>query len=288
MSYSYPIDAQAMFKDRTHQFVGFGLPATDVERVRAATTDFWADAPGGWPYEFSRLAADYTADHRVPVGVAGLRLREVPVPGRRGPPHSPNPPAGAVPAGRTVVSRPVRAPGADPDRRCGRRRAAGASVQHRRTAAGSSGVDLQRRCGHLEDGCAPVVHHPRAAHRRDRAGLRHAGHRREPGAARAGRRRAGPRAGDRGPWYRQRPGRPPGHLVRRQLLGDDGADRCRRRRGRARRTRRHGVPVGEPAAAALRHGRHRRQCHGFRPPNHRRRAVRGRCAAEPGRPAADR
>jgi len=64
MSYTYPVKAQAMFDDRTHQFVGFGLPATDVEQVRAATTDFWADAPGGWPYEFSRLAANYTADHR--------------------------------------------------------------------------------------------------------------------------------------------------------------------------------------------------------------------------------
>ena len=41
MSYTYPIDAQAMFDDRTHQFIGFGLPADDVARVRAATTDFW-------------------------------------------------------------------------------------------------------------------------------------------------------------------------------------------------------------------------------------------------------
>lgn len=64
ISYSYPIDARAMFEDRTHQFVGFGLPAGDVERVRAATTGFWADAPGGWPYEFSRLAAAYTVDHK--------------------------------------------------------------------------------------------------------------------------------------------------------------------------------------------------------------------------------
>ena len=64
MSYSYPIDAQAMFKDRTHQFIGFGLPASDVEEVRSATNDFWADAPGGWPYEFSQLAAAYAADHQ--------------------------------------------------------------------------------------------------------------------------------------------------------------------------------------------------------------------------------
>ena len=64
MSYRYPIDAPAMFEDRTHQFVGFGLPIDDVTRVRAATTDFWADAPGGWVYEFSRLAAEYAGDQR--------------------------------------------------------------------------------------------------------------------------------------------------------------------------------------------------------------------------------
>ena len=51
-----------MFDDRTHQFVGFGLPAEDVAGVRAATTDFWADGPGGWAYEFSRLAAGYAAE----------------------------------------------------------------------------------------------------------------------------------------------------------------------------------------------------------------------------------
>ncbi len=59
MPYTYPIDAQAMFEDRTHQFVGYGLPADDVARVRAATTDFWANEPGGWVYEFSALAAQY-------------------------------------------------------------------------------------------------------------------------------------------------------------------------------------------------------------------------------------
>ena len=64
MSYTYPIDAQAMFDDRTHQFIGFGIPAEDVAEVRAATTDFWTDGPGGWPYEFSRLAAGYAADQQ--------------------------------------------------------------------------------------------------------------------------------------------------------------------------------------------------------------------------------
>lgn len=64
MPYTYPIDAQAMFDDRTHQFLGFGLPADDIAEVRAATTDFWADRPGGWPFEFSRLAARYADEGR--------------------------------------------------------------------------------------------------------------------------------------------------------------------------------------------------------------------------------
>ena len=59
MSYTYPIDAQAMFKDRATQFVGYGLPAADVARVQAATNDFWVNEPGGWVYEFSALAAHY-------------------------------------------------------------------------------------------------------------------------------------------------------------------------------------------------------------------------------------
>ncbi|MET0864016.1 MAG: FAD-dependent monooxygenase [Nakamurella sp.] len=64
MPYTYPIDAQAMFDDRTHQFVGFGLPADDVARVRAATNDFWSNEPGGWVFEWSALAADYSKQNR--------------------------------------------------------------------------------------------------------------------------------------------------------------------------------------------------------------------------------
>jgi esterase FrsA len=54
--YTYDIDAAAMFDDRTHQFEKFGIPLDEIESVRAATTDMWADAPGGWVYEWSRLA----------------------------------------------------------------------------------------------------------------------------------------------------------------------------------------------------------------------------------------
>lgn len=77
MSYTYPIDAPAMFTDRTHQFVGFGLPAADIDRVRAATTDFWADGPGGWPHEFLRPRRRVRGRRAPSPGLARLRLREV-------------------------------------------------------------------------------------------------------------------------------------------------------------------------------------------------------------------
>ncbi len=50
--YTYDIDAQAMFDDRTEQFAKFGIPPEDIERVRAAVTDMWTDAPGGWVFEW--------------------------------------------------------------------------------------------------------------------------------------------------------------------------------------------------------------------------------------------
>ena len=39
--------------------VNTGLPAKEVDAVRAAIIDMWADSPGGWVYEWSKLAASY-------------------------------------------------------------------------------------------------------------------------------------------------------------------------------------------------------------------------------------
>ena len=63
--YTYDVDAQEMFDDRTDQFEKFGIPRADIARVRAATTDMWDDAPGGWVYEWSKLAQAYAGagDH---------------------------------------------------------------------------------------------------------------------------------------------------------------------------------------------------------------------------------
>jgi esterase FrsA len=65
--YTVDIDAQAMFEDRTHQFEKFGIRLADIENVRAAVTDMWADAPGGWVYEWSQLAERYAdkGEHRM-------------------------------------------------------------------------------------------------------------------------------------------------------------------------------------------------------------------------------
>ena len=81
--YTYDIDTAAMFDDRTHQFEKFGIPLDEIERVRAASTDMWADAPGGWVYEWSRLAEKYAdrGDHYL---ASDLWLREVPLPDRSG------------------------------------------------------------------------------------------------------------------------------------------------------------------------------------------------------------
>ncbi|MEH3140992.1 MAG: alpha/beta hydrolase [Mycobacterium kyogaense] len=65
--YTFDIDPHAMFEDRTHQFAGFGIPLADIDGVRARTTDMWADAPGGWSFEWSALAESYAeaADHQL-------------------------------------------------------------------------------------------------------------------------------------------------------------------------------------------------------------------------------
>ena len=65
--YTYDVDAAAMFDDRTHQFEKFGIPVADIASARAAITDMWTDAPGGWVFEWSRLARRYAdaGEHRM-------------------------------------------------------------------------------------------------------------------------------------------------------------------------------------------------------------------------------
>jgi esterase FrsA len=62
MSYTYPISSDAMFEDRFDQFVTLGLPGSDVQNMRDSINDMWADGPGGWVYEWSRLATGYAGN----------------------------------------------------------------------------------------------------------------------------------------------------------------------------------------------------------------------------------
>jgi esterase FrsA len=59
MSYTYKISPAAQFEDRYSQFISSGLPKADVDTLRATITDMWADAPGGWSYEWSTFARKY-------------------------------------------------------------------------------------------------------------------------------------------------------------------------------------------------------------------------------------
>jgi esterase FrsA len=71
--YTYEIEAAAMFEERTDQFAKFGIPLDDIERIRAATNDMWADAPGGWVYEWSKVAKEYAdrGEHRMASQIYG-------------------------------------------------------------------------------------------------------------------------------------------------------------------------------------------------------------------------
>jgi esterase FrsA len=61
MSYQWPVPVEEMFAARYAQMVNFGVPAADVDEVRAAVKDMWLDGPGGWAHEWSDLGARYAA-----------------------------------------------------------------------------------------------------------------------------------------------------------------------------------------------------------------------------------
>jgi esterase FrsA len=64
MSYTFSIAPQALFDDRFEQFVALGVPRAEVEEMRGAITEMWSDAPGGWVFEWSRLAQRHLDDDR--------------------------------------------------------------------------------------------------------------------------------------------------------------------------------------------------------------------------------
>ncbi len=59
MSYQWPLDPQELFVERYAQMLNSGVPVQDADAMRSAITDMWADAPGGWVFEWSQLGARY-------------------------------------------------------------------------------------------------------------------------------------------------------------------------------------------------------------------------------------
>lgn len=58
MSFTFPCDPQYMLHERTPQFLNLGVPAEALETVRLRIDDMWRDGPGGWAFEWSRLAEE--------------------------------------------------------------------------------------------------------------------------------------------------------------------------------------------------------------------------------------
>ena len=59
MSYEYDTDLKALWSERAPQFVNLGIPKDDVDHLVAVVDDLYADRPGGWCYEWSKLAKKY-------------------------------------------------------------------------------------------------------------------------------------------------------------------------------------------------------------------------------------
>ena len=77
MSYQFPVDPQDLFTERTEQFVNLGLPKQDLDQLRERVIDMWADAPGGWTYEWSQLASRYAESgdpYRASLAYGGARF----------------------------------------------------------------------------------------------------------------------------------------------------------------------------------------------------------------------
>lgn len=64
MPYQWPLDPQELFEERYPQMVNTGLPVEDADAMRAAISEMWPDAPGGWIYEWTQLGDRYTAEGR--------------------------------------------------------------------------------------------------------------------------------------------------------------------------------------------------------------------------------
>jgi esterase FrsA len=79
MSYQWPLDPRGLFTERYPQMVNTGLPAADVDAVRAAIVEMWSDRPGGWVHEWSELGARYATEGRHDLAVLAYGWAKFPV-----------------------------------------------------------------------------------------------------------------------------------------------------------------------------------------------------------------
>ena len=79
MSYQWPLDPRELFTERYPQMVNTGLPADEVDAVRAATVEMWGDQPGGWVHEWSELGARYASEGRHDLAVLAYGWAKFPV-----------------------------------------------------------------------------------------------------------------------------------------------------------------------------------------------------------------
>jgi esterase FrsA len=79
MPYQWPLDPEELFIERYPQMVNTGLPARDADAMRAAITDMWADEPGGWVFEWSRLGARYAEERNEALATLAFGWAKFPV-----------------------------------------------------------------------------------------------------------------------------------------------------------------------------------------------------------------
>lgn len=60
MPYTYDIEPAALFEDRGGQMLTCGIPQEGIKGLREKVRE-WIDAPGGWVYEWSAVAARYAS-----------------------------------------------------------------------------------------------------------------------------------------------------------------------------------------------------------------------------------
>jgi len=60
--FTFPVEAANLFDERRAQFINWGLAKDKVLAVEANIKEMWTEGPGGWVYEWGKLAESYAAE----------------------------------------------------------------------------------------------------------------------------------------------------------------------------------------------------------------------------------